>query len=132
MPYDVKWLDEERRFLRVRLFGSVQLSEAEELLNQARSIAETPQPVFVLLDLQQFNMQQAMPQLRGLLEGQAIPRNLDHLENSRAAVVGGGPMVSMGVGLVRQLTGRELMRAFDDEDRALSWLEDEAQRFSGT
>lgn len=132
MPYDLKWLDEDRRIFRLRLFDPLVSTEAEELLNQARSIIETPHPVFVLLDLRQFSFQQAMPELRSLIEGQTVPENLAHLEQSRAAVVGGGMVISMGIGMARQMTGLDVMRAFDDEDRALSWLEDEAQRPSGS
>jgi hypothetical protein len=131
MGYDLKWLDEDRRILRLRLFDPLAAFEAEELLKQARSIVEAPRPVFVLLDLREFTMQQAMPELRSLIEGQTVPANLAHLEQSRAAVVGGGVVISMGIGMARQMTGLDIMRAFDDEDRGLSWLEGEVQRLSG-
>lgn len=126
MPYDVEWLDEGRRLLKVTLSDPLDMPDAQALIDEIRPLIEAPRPIFVLADVRSFNVQSALSRFMGLVGRQPFPRTTAHLEQSRAAVVGGGPVVATSIGMVEQFTGRNLMRAFDDDRAALAWLEEQA------
>lgn len=131
MPYDLNWLDEERRILQVRLFDPIDTEAAASLSGELSAIIEIPRPVYVLVDIRQFSPMSMMSQLGSLIDGQPFPKNTTHLERSRAAVVGGGGIVSMALQWVGSSTLERMIRPFDAEDKALDWLNEESHKHPG-
>jgi hypothetical protein len=131
VPYDLSWLDEEQRILQVQLYDPFDPEAAARLSEELSAIIETPRPVYVLVDIREFNPMTMMSQLGSLIDGQPFPKNTAHLERSRAAVVGGGPIVSMALGWVGSSRLESMIRPFDAEDTALDWLREESRQHLG-
>jgi hypothetical protein len=129
MAYDLKWVDENRRMMRVSVFDPITETDARSLIDQLRSLADSPDPFYLLLDIQEYDVRKAMS-LSGMLQSEPMPRQTPALEKSRVAVLGGGPMVKMGLQLMQGMAPIDLIRAFDGEAEALRWLDEEA-RLSG-
>lgn len=127
MSYELEWLDENLSLLVLRVYDPLSAGEAKEIIAKMRQISEAPRPFFVLLDLQQFDPMQSVSVVREALEGEALPPITSHLENSRAAVLGGGPMVNLGFQFLQSMSSLDLARAFKREDEALTWLQDQAR-----
>jgi hypothetical protein len=125
-----KWIDQAHRLLKIQPVEPVTREEAEDLINQLREYAETPAPLYVLVDLTRFDPMRAVSSISGLMDGQSFPKQTAHLEQSRVAIVGGGPMVSMGLQFMKSMTSLDLIRAFTRENEALHWLEEQS-RFAG-
>jgi len=131
MGYELKWLDEDLRLLALRVYDPLSQSEAKQILSKMREVSEVPRPFFLLLDLQHFDPTQSVSVIRDALEGESFPPITRHLENSRLAVLGGGPMVNLGFQFMRSLSSLDLARAFRNEEEALSWLQDQAHFATG-
>lgn len=129
MAYELKWIDESRRMLQVSAFDPITETDARSLIDQLRSLADSPEPFFLLLDIRQYDVRKAMS-LSSSFQNEPMPRQTPALEKSRIAVVGGGPMIKMGLQLMQGLGPLDLIRAFDREADALRWLDEEA-RFTG-
>jgi hypothetical protein len=127
MAYDFQWLDENRRIFTIKAYDPMTESEAQELIGKLRDIADAPAPFFMIVDLTQFDVMKAVSSLGKMLQRESVPSQTTALESSRVAVVGGGPMVSMGLQLVQGMTPLDLIRAFNDEASARQWLDDEAR-----
>ncbi len=124
MPYELNWLDEDRRILSLRLRDLLDEPDANTLRDALTPILEQPAPLYLQLDLRDFKLLEGFTQFGKAMEGEPLPGLEDgHLNRSRLAVLGGGPAIK----LIFQLAGRstefeEAVRAFDYEDRAYAWL----------
>jgi hypothetical protein len=124
MPYELNWLDEDRRILSLRLLDMLDNQEVNALRDALVPILEQPTPLYFQLDLRDFKLLEGFSQLGQAMDGEALPDfDAAHLRHSRLAVLGGGPAIK----LIFQLVGHsnevgEAVRAFDYEDRAYSWL----------
>jgi hypothetical protein len=133
LPYDLRWNDEKRRLLLLRLYDPLERSEAEDLFGQFFPILETPLPFFMLMDLTQFDPMKTLSRLGGLaawMDGRPFPTVKDHLLQSRAAIVGGGALISSLFGLLAASSStspQALTRVFDQEDLAWRWLEEQSR-----
>lgn len=126
MSYDLDWLDEEQRVLGVRLFDPIDDLTIESLGVELLPELQEPHPIFILLDLQHVRNFQALTELGSAFE--ESPWELDQMQqhqNSRVAMLGGGLLASLIVGLMKQITGEELIRAFQRESDALEWLREQ-------
>lgn len=126
MAYDLKWMDESRRMMQVSAFDPITETDARSLIDQMRALADSPEPFFVLLDIRQYDVRKAMS-LSPMLQNEPMPRSTPGLEKSRVAILGGGPMVKMGLQLMQGMGPLDLLRAFDQESEAIRWLDEEAR-----
>jgi hypothetical protein len=124
---ETRWIDQEQRLLRIQPIEPVTKDEAEQLINELREYAATPAPLYILVDLTQFDPMRAVSSMGGLMDGQSFPKQTAHMEQSRIAIVGGGPMVNMGLQFMKTMTSLDLIRAFNKEDDALRWLEGQSR-----
>src|SRR5688572_11719835 len=100
MAYDLKWIDKTRRMMQVSAYDPITETDARSLIEQLRALADSPDPFFLLLDIREYDVRKAMA-LSGMLQSEPMPRQTQALEKSRVAVVGGGPMVKMGLQLMQ-------------------------------
>jgi hypothetical protein len=123
---ETRWINQEQRLLRIQPVEPVTREEAEQLISELRELAESPAPLYILVDLTQFDPMRAVSSMSGLMDGQSLPKQTASMEQSRVAIVGGGPMVNMGLQLMKSMTSLEIIRAFNKEDEALRWLESQS------
>lgn len=126
MPYTLEWLDATRRIAALRLSDPITDDEARRLQEEVVPLLDEAQPVYLLADIRGFNPMEALGRLGGLLDRARLP-NLgdDHVQQSRVALVGGGPMVRMALSLAKGMTGEDMIRPFASEEKAVAWLEEQ-------
>ncbi len=127
MPYSLEWLNAPRRIAAVRLIDPIADDEARRLQDDVLPLLDGAQPVFLLADIRDFNPMEALTRLSGLLDKARLPKLTDdHVQQSRVAILGGGPMVRMALSLAKGMTGDDMIRPFSNEDRAVAWLEEQS------
>ena len=124
MAYDINWLDRDRNIVAVRLFDPFPTEEAKALKDEMMPYADNGQPMYILLDIREFNPMKALATFGGR-DGPAMPKlDPEQARRSRLALVGAGSMVN----LLLKMTDddSEQVRVFKHEDKAYRWLTEEA------
>lgn len=112
-----------RSVLVVRVADPLSAADIDALTGVLNPVAQVPGPTYILLDFTQFNIGSLLSGNLALLDKFAMPNLEDH-RMSRVAVVGGGLPVELALRLYARTLGSDqgILRAFDDEQRALAWL----------
>jgi hypothetical protein len=128
VPYELGWLDEGLRVFALRLYDPLTAEEADELRRELASLIQPTAPIFVLLDIRQFDLMEALSRLGSAFEGIRIPRDSEtSLGQSRVAVIGGGAFLKMLLSLAGDRSDyADLARTFTHEDQAYTWLREAA------
>lgn len=125
MTLEWRWLDEDLRILKVRLF-SFDSDTVGDLETQLLPIAQEPYPLFVLMNLGDLELGDLMQHTSP--NDISLPNMEHHEQHSSLAIVTARSGIRMLLDMANQLTGREnAIRAFQHEDEALSWLQTRAQ-----
>lgn len=127
MPYDFEWLDENRNILAIRLSSPVSPEELKELHARVMPLTESPLPIYILADIRNFDLLTAYSQLGDALKTLSLP-SMDNakMQGSRVAILGGGPLVGLVLSFAKDYLneGDDLVKAFNNEDEARSWLQE--------
>ncbi len=128
MPYELDWLDERRRIVAVRLYDPLVSEELAALRDEFLPLIALSAPLYILADIRAFNAMQGAAALVNTLDGEALPDiGEDTMRQSRIAVLGGGAFIRMVLGLAHGALGEDdLIRTFDHEDEAYTWLGEQA------
>ncbi len=126
MPYEIYWFDEQARILNIQLQAPLPDLELDELRRELLPIINNPQPLFTLLSLRDLNPMDLFTRALANLDDLPLPDFKQHFEQSRLAIVGGGPTLASLLTLTNQISGRDgLIRPFKDENAAIKWLRGE-------
>jgi hypothetical protein len=129
VSYEVDWLDEDLRIAAVRLYEPFYPEDGDGLREALLDLLDPPAPLYVLLDLTQFNAMKAFTELSSAFEGQPMPEvDQAALRGSYTAVTGGGMFISTLLALVNPKGSEPRARHFRYEDEALTWLRERAER----
>ncbi|NLH07341.1 MAG: STAS/SEC14 domain-containing protein [Chloroflexi bacterium] len=127
MPYDFEWLDENRNIVAIRLSSPVSPEELKELHARVMPLTESPLPIYILADIRNFDLLTAYSQLGDALKTLSLP-SMDNakMQGSRVAILGGGPLVGLVLSFDKDYLneGDDLVKAFNNEDEARSWLQE--------
>jgi len=127
MPYDFEWLDENRNIVAIRLSSPVSPEELKELHARVMPLTESPLPIYILADIRNFDLLTAYSQLGDALKTLSLP-SMDNakMQGSRVAILGGGPLVGLVLSFAKDYwnEGDDLVKAFNNEDEARSWLQE--------
>ena len=123
MPYNVHWIDEQTRILLIQLEAPLLDKELDALRRELQLIIDAPQPLFALLNLHNLNPMELFTRAIANLDDLPLPNFRQHFEQSRLAIIGGGPTLASLLTLANQISGQiELIRPFTDESAAIDWL----------
>lgn len=123
MGFDITWLDDDKRIVRVELRGSLEPTEISQLRMVLKPIADGPSPVYILMAISELNLADAPMRLLAAFDGISTDSINRHLAESRVAIVGGGYTVASLIQIYSSLMqGNNPTKLFDDEDTALTWL----------
>ncbi len=126
MPYEIYWFDEQARILNIQLQAPLPNLELDELRRELLPIINNPQPLLTLLSLRDLNPMDLFTRALANLDDLPLPDFKQHFEQSRLAIVGGGPTLASLLTLTNQISGRDgLIRPFKDENAAIKWLRGE-------
>ncbi len=134
MPYGFNLQDEHLRIVTIRLFEPLQTEDVNALSQRLRALLDPPAPLFILLDIREFNLMRGLSGLPHDLDEMPLPDfAASHVKQSRMAIVGRGGLLSLILGLTRS-DGElpQVIRQFTHEDEGLAWLYQEAQRILGS
>ena len=129
MPYDFDWLDEDRRVAALRLYDPFHDDQRLALEQEITNVLAVGEPLYLLIDIREFNALQAFSRFAATNSGAQIPSMSDRqMEHSRLAVIGGSAMVKMMFRLIKGSDEHSnKIRTFKHEDRAFSWLNEQAR-----
>lgn len=126
MPYKIYWIDEHARILNIQLQAPLPDLELDELRRELLPIINIPQPLLTLLILRDLNPMDLFTRALANLDGLPLPDFKQHFEQSRLAIVGGGPTLASLLTLTNQISGQDgLIRPFKDKNAAIKWLRGE-------
>lgn len=127
MSFELRWLDEESRILKVRLF-SLDQETVMALYQQLSPIVEESTPLFLLVDLGDLDFRDFFRQPpEDLPEDMSLANLGFHERHSAVAIVTTNPLVKMALETANRLAGRaDVIRTFQYEDEALTWLQGRA------
>nr|MBN1229914.1 STAS/SEC14 domain-containing protein [Anaerolineae bacterium] len=127
MPYQLDRLEYERDILSIKLYEPLSNQETEDLAAEARGVFTSGSPVYLMLDLREFDLAKSLGRLGAAFEDIPFPQSGSRqTDQSRVAVIGGGPILKLILQMTNALSEQTAyVRLFSAEDQAITWLREQ-------